>query len=67
MNFFKKQRAFASLDHASKNLLEILLESTELDEDEQSYIECHLRLMQMTYSNWKNGPIDQSNPRSAAD
>lgn len=65
MNFFKKQRAFASLDHASRNLVEILLEGTELDEDEQSYIECHLRLMQLTYSNWKSGPIDKLKTRTA--
>ena len=65
MDFFKKQRAFASLDHASRNLVEILLEGTELDEDEQSYIECHLRLMQLTYSNWKSGPIDKLKTRTA--
>ena len=38
----------------------MLSEGTELNEDEQSYIECHLRLMQLTYSNWKEGPIKES-------
>jgi hypothetical protein len=60
MNFFKKHRALASLNQASRNLLEILSDGTELDECDQSYIECHLRLMELTYSNWKNSPIEKS-------
>jgi hypothetical protein len=60
MNFLAKHRALASLNEASRNLLEILSDGTELDEDEQSYIQCHLRLMDLTYSNWKNGPIEKS-------
>ena len=66
MNFFNKHRVFASLNHASRNLLEILSDGTELDEDEQSYIECHLRLMQLTYSNWKSGPINKTDTPTAA-
>jgi hypothetical protein len=64
MNFFSKHRALASLNQASRSLLEILSDGTELDEDEQSYIQCHLRLMDLTYSNWKNGPIEKS-PKKA--
>ena len=50
----------ASLNQASMNLLEILLDGTEFDEDDQSYIQSHLRLMELAYSNWKNGPIEKS-------
>ena len=60
MNFFAKHRALASLNQASRNLLEILSDGTELDECDQSYIQCHLRLMDLTYSNWKNGPNERS-------
>lgn len=64
MNFFKKHRALVSLNEASRNLLELLADGTELDEDDQSYIQCHLRLMELTYSNWKNGPIEKSTKKS---
>ena len=60
MNLLQKHRVLASLNQASQNLLEILSDGTELDECDQSYIQCHLRLMELTYSNWKNGPIEQS-------
>ena len=59
MNFFSKQRKLASLDKASRNLLELLSDGTALDEVDQSYIQCQLDLMQLTYSNWKNGPIEK--------
>ena len=64
MNFFKKHRALVSLNEASRNLLELLSDGTELDEDDQSYIQCHLRLMELTYSHWKNGPIEKSTKKS---
>ena len=60
MKLFRKHRALASLNEASRNLLEILSDGTELDECDQSYIQCHLRLMELPYSNWKNGPIEKS-------
>ena len=60
MNFITKHRKLASLDRASRNLLEILTDGIELDECDQSYIQCHLRLMELSYSNWKNGPIEKS-------
>ena len=59
MKFLKQHRALASLNEASRNLLEILSDGTELDECDQSYIQCHLHLMEWTYSNWKNGPIEK--------
>jgi len=58
MNCFAKDQALASLNQAGRNLLEILSDGTELDEDDQLYIQCHLRLMDLTYSIWKNGPIE---------
>jgi hypothetical protein len=60
MNLLQKHRVLASLNQASRNLLEILSDGTELDECDQSYIQSHLRLMELTYGNWKNGPIEQS-------
>ena len=60
MDFSKKHSTFAALDDVARDLAEILSEETELNEDEQSYIESQLRLMQMTYSNWKQGPIGKS-------
>jgi hypothetical protein len=60
MDLSKKQRTLAALDDVSRDLIEILSDGTKLNEDEQSYIECHLRLMQLTYSNWKQGPIEKS-------
>ena len=65
MGFFKKMRAFASLDHASRDLFEVLSEDIELDETEMSYIESHLRLMQLTYENWKHGPMPKSDRLAA--
>ena len=59
MDFSKKHRTFAALDGVTKDLVDILSDGTELNEDEQSYVECHLRLMQLTYSNWKQGPIEK--------
>ena len=64
MNFFKKHRALASLNQASRNLLELLSDGTDLDEDEQSYIECHVRLIESVYSNWKTFLIDTSTEKS---
>ena len=55
-----KLRTLAPLDDVSRDLVEILSESTDLNEDEQSYIESHLRLMQVSYSNWKQGPIEKA-------
>jgi len=60
MKLFRKHRALASLNEASRNLLEILSDGTELDECDQSYIQCHLRLMELTYLNWKSGPINKT-------
>ena len=60
MDLSRKQRTLAALDDVSRDLAEILSENTELNEDEQSFIECHLRYMQLTYSNWKQGPIAKS-------
>lgn len=60
MDSTKKHRTFAALDDVTKDLVELLSEGTELTEDDQSYIECHLRLIQLTYSNWKQGPIQKS-------
>ena len=60
MDFFKKHRTLAALDDVTRDLVEMLSEGTELNEHEQSYIDCHLRLMQLTYSNWKQGPIEKS-------
>ena len=60
MDLSRKQRTLAALDDVSRDLAEILSESAELTEDEQSYIECHLRFMQLVYSNWKQGPIEKS-------
>jgi hypothetical protein len=60
MRFSKKHRMLAALDDVSRDLIEILSDGTELNEDEQSFIACHLRLMQLTYSNWKQGPIEKS-------
>jgi hypothetical protein len=64
MNLFSKQRVFASLNEASRNLLEILSDGTELDEHERSYIQCHLRLMQLSYSSWEKGPIKKAARKS---
>jgi len=64
MNFFKKHRALASLNQASRNLLEILSDGTALDECDQSYIQCHLRLMEFTHSNLKNSPIEKSTKKA---
>ncbi|HKT34199.1 MAG TPA: hypothetical protein VJR03_05170 [Nitrospira sp.] len=60
MEMSQKQRTLAALDDVSRELAELLSEETELDENDQSYIECHLRLMHLTYSNWKKGPIEKS-------
>ena len=60
MNGFAKHHALASLNEASRNLLEILWDGTELDECDQSYIQCHLRLMELAYSNRKSGPFERS-------
>jgi hypothetical protein len=60
MESSRKDRTFAALDNVSRELAELLSEGTELNEDEQSFIACHLGLMQLTYSNWKQGPIKQS-------
>ena len=60
MDVSKKLRTLAALDDVSRDLVEILSEGTDLNEDEQSYIESHLRLMQLTCSNWKQGPIEKS-------
>jgi hypothetical protein len=60
MDVSKKLRTLAALDDVSRDLVEILSEDNDLNEDEQSYIESHLRLMQVSYSNWKQGPIEKS-------
>jgi hypothetical protein len=60
MDSSKKHRTLAALDDVCRDLLDILSEGSELTEDEQSFIECHLRLMQLTYSNWKQGPLKRS-------
>jgi hypothetical protein len=60
MDFSKKHRTFAALDDVTRDIVEMLSEETPLNEDEQSYLECHLRLMQLTYNNWKAGPIQKS-------
>lgn len=60
MDSTKKHRTLAALDDVTKDLADLLSDGTELNEDEQSYIECHLRLMELTYSNWKQGPIKKS-------
>ena len=57
---FSKLQTLAALDDVTRELVALLSEGTELNEDEQSYIECHLRLMQLTYSNWKQGPLKES-------
>jgi hypothetical protein len=59
MDVSKKLRTLAALDDVSRDLVEILSEDNDLNEDEQSYIESHLRLMQVSYSNWKQGPIEK--------
>ena len=60
MDWSKRQRTLAALDDVSRELADILSKDNELTEDEQSYIECHLRYMQLAYSNWKEGPIVKS-------
>jgi hypothetical protein len=57
---FLRKTPSASLNQASMNLLEILSDGTEFDEDDQSYIQSHLRLMELAYTIWKNGPIERS-------
>ena len=56
MDLSRKQRTLAALDDVSRDLAEILSEESHLNEDEQSLIECHLRFMQSSYANWKQGP-----------
>ena len=65
MDGSRKQRTLAALDDVSRELVELLSEGISLNEDEQSYIACHLGLMQLTYSNWKEGPIEKSPPLAA--
>jgi hypothetical protein len=51
-----KLRTLAPLDDVSRDLVEILSESTDLNKDEQSYIESHLRLMQVSLFKLEAGP-----------
>jgi hypothetical protein len=60
MDVSRKHQTFAALDGVTRELLEMLSDGTELNEDEQSYVECHLRLMQLSYNNWKQGPWRES-------
>lgn len=60
MDASPKHKTLAALDAVTRDLVELLSEGIDLTEDEQSYIECHLRLMHLIYSNWKKGPIENS-------